>query len=410
MPKAHVVRASVALLLRAGLLLLAVILLSPVAARAAFDDAGFDGAGDVAQISLTTGRYTAIGSVESIEVSDSSFVVNLLAGSSITIYSAGRHTFNVSNPNDAAITFTCLSAESKLRIVGNGTHAVTVTPTGTACETGGSGGGGSGGGGGGGGGGGSPTPAPTPAPTPTSTPTPAPPLAVAPPAQPAPAPVSAFTFASDLKFGDVSEDVRQLQQFLNANGYTVAESGPGSSGNETSKFGPATKRAVAAYQAANSIPTTGYVGPKTRAAMNAAGAAAPAPTPVPVPEAPSFDRDLSMGSTGEDVRELQALLNIDPDTRIADAGPGSPGSETMMFGSATRAAVRKFQAKYGLPQVGRVGPATRAKLAEVLGGGAAPAGAPGTTPAPSAGETQQMLDLQQQIQNLQNLIQQLGGQ
>jgi len=83
--------------------------------------------------------------------------------------------------------------------------------------------------------------------------------------------------------------------------------------------------------------------------------------------ATSFTRALSFGSTGEDVRLLQKVLNSDPATQVATAGAGSPGSETTRFGPATEAAVKKFQVKYGIatassPGYGYVGPATRAKL------------------------------------------------
>jgi len=62
-------------------------------------------------------------------------------------------------------------------------------------------------------------------------------------------------------------DVKALQVYLNTHGYVVSSSGPGSVGNETSKFGGATRAAVIKFQKAMGItPAVGYFGPKTRAA------------------------------------------------------------------------------------------------------------------------------------------------
>ena len=75
-------------------------------------------------------------------------------------------------------------------------------------------------------------------------------------------------FSRNLYQGVSGEDVRALQKLLNANGYTVASTGPGSSGNETIYFGPATEAAVIRFQTARGItPPVGYVGPLTRAAL-----------------------------------------------------------------------------------------------------------------------------------------------
>ncbi len=89
----------------------------------------------------------------------------------------------------------------------------------------------------------------------------------------------------------------------------------------------------------------------------------------------SFDRDLTIGSTGVDVRALQLVLNHDPQTRLATSGPGSPGQETEYFGTITRNAVIRFQEKYaseiltplGLTGgTGYFGPSTREKVNSLL--------------------------------------------
>ena len=57
---------------------------------------------------------------------------------------------------------------------------------------------------------------------------------------------SRCSFTSALYVGVRSENVRCLQTYLNTNGFRVAFSGPGSSGNETDYFGARTKMAVVA--------------------------------------------------------------------------------------------------------------------------------------------------------------------
>ena len=77
-------------------------------------------------------------------------------------------------------------------------------------------------------------------------------------------------FKANLTLGSLGSEVKALQEFLNSHGYTVANSGAGSPGNETTKFGGLTRAAVIKYQKAKGItPAVGYFGAKTRAAVNA---------------------------------------------------------------------------------------------------------------------------------------------
>lgn len=79
-----------------------------------------------------------------------------------------------------------------------------------------------------------------------------------------------WQFTRTLQMGARGPEVFALQKILNADSQTrVANSGPGSPGNETSYFGRATERAVIAFQKLNTIlGETGRVGEKTREALN----------------------------------------------------------------------------------------------------------------------------------------------
>jgi len=76
------------------------------------------------------------------------------------------------------------------------------------------------------------------------------------------------SFTRTLTIGSSGQDVKNLQLFLNDNGYTISPSGAGSPGNEVMYFGGKTQAALAKWQAANGItPASGILGPKTRAYM-----------------------------------------------------------------------------------------------------------------------------------------------
>src|SRR6202034_248555 len=78
------------------------------------------------------------------------------------------------------------------------------------------------------------------------------------------------------------------------------------------------------------------------------------------PHPSQFTANLQIGSTGPEVKLLQEDLNSKGFT-VASTGPGSPGNETDMFGSLTKAALAKFQKANGIsPAAGYFGPITRA--------------------------------------------------
>lgn len=106
-----------------------------------------------------------------------------------------------------------------------------------------------------------------------------------------------------------------------------------------------------------------------------------------------FPKDLRQGDRGEDVRNLQKVLNSLPETTLAESGPGAPGEETDYFGPRTFTAVIKFQEKHAdeilfpiqlSKGTGFVGPMTRKKLNQ-----AAPAAGVSTGSGTSTGSSTQ---------------------
>jgi len=78
-----------------------------------------------------------------------------------------------------------------------------------------------------------------------------------------------FLFNKNLSLGSISNDVKELQKYFNANGFIIAKTGPGSKGSETTYFGALTKAALIKFQKANKIkPSVGYFGPITRDFIN----------------------------------------------------------------------------------------------------------------------------------------------
>lgn len=172
--------------------------------------------------------------------------------------------------------------------------------------------------------------------------------------------VNAFTI--NLYRGFNHPQVRTLQQCLNNKGIIVAANGSGSPSNETTFFGLLTQQAVQRFQANQNIvssgspQTTGYgfVGPKTRAALNTFCEGI-------VPAGPPFTKTLFLGMRDPEITLLQQFLARNPliyPERIV----------TGYFGLLTQKALKNFQRKYGIPENGVVDQITRDKLNQLYNG------------------------------------------
>jgi hypothetical protein len=89
------------------------------------------------------------------------------------------------------------------------------------------------------------------------------------------------------------------------------------------------------------------------------------PTITPTPTTNTFTiptRDLKLNITGEDVKQLQKLLNANG-FPVAISGVGSLGKETNKFGPLTKKALIKYQQANGItPAAGYFGPKTRLSM------------------------------------------------
>lgn len=82
---------------------------------------------------------------------------------------------------------------------------------------------------------------------------------------------SCFQFTQNMKLGSSGAQVLELQKSLNSMGFTVATTGAGSMGNESTYFGMLTKNAAIKYQTSVNLPAYGNVFAMTRAILNACG-------------------------------------------------------------------------------------------------------------------------------------------
>src|SRR3989344_1132161 len=241
-------------LTRAGICAIALLLLAPVLASAAADDVTLTTDTILSVNGVTLNVTGSSATIESIVVDSGTFSITILSGSVFEVTAPNRNELNPSTLSDATVNI-CSSSESRLRYEATATRTISITPLGSLCTTA-SGGGSTPAPSGGGGGGGSSVATQTIATTATTT---------ADTTTTATETVTSETTTSDgaalqaqlgalqnqlaglqgastaftrnLEVGGTGDDVLALQKFLNANGFTIAESGPGSSRDDTSNFG-----------------------------------------------------------------------------------------------------------------------------------------------------------------------------
>ncbi|MDO8500028.1 MAG: peptidoglycan-binding protein [bacterium] len=334
---------------------------------------------------LTGGNYhvgtDATNGVVTITVSASDINVTLNPGQFIRLNSTGRKEVTLSSSSGLTVSSECTAAEYIFRAEvssGGSQTTFTITPNSTTCSTGGSSGttstaSGGGGGGGGGGSGSISLPSSSTVLTPTVTPAPTPATPIPTPS----APVVSASFGSDLGLGSRGGDVTRLQQLLASDSSIYPE------GTITGYYGNLTVKAVRAFQAKYGISQVGRVGPATRAKLSEVFGAGQPPAAVSTPSAPvavGLTRELNPGARNNDVKALQEFLAKDKDIY-------PEGLATGYYGPATTNAVKRFQAKYGISTVGRVGPATLKKLQELMGAASVPAPTSALTPTPALAPT-----------------------
>ncbi len=185
----------------------------------------------------------------------------------------------------------------------------------------------------------------------------------------APLPYTAYTYSnfsknnevSSIKYvpvkqGQRSEDIRNLQKFLNSEGYTVALAGPGSAGNETDFFGNKTFEALKKFQMDAQIPVTGVLDEITKNLLDKKQTEA---NSLKVPQ-----KIILPGERNSDVKKLQSLLieiQVGPFAKEL-AKYGSTG----YFGPTTREAVKEFQRKNNIQPTGNFGPQTQKALLKLI--------------------------------------------
>lgn len=129
---------------------------------------------------------------------------------------------------------------------------------------------------------------------------------------------STASLTMNLSLGMEHPQVLTLQKMLNSNGFVLTDEGPGSPGNETSRYGSLTRDAVRRFQCAQKITcdgdehSTGYgfVGARTRAALLGGAIAAPkSDSALTVASTPASSGDDEITRLQAQIAELTRVLN-----------------------------------------------------------------------------------------------------
>jgi hypothetical protein len=181
------------------------------------------------------------------------------------------------------------------------------------------------------------------------------------PTTPTPTVTTNHTFTKYLTIGHKSEEVKQLQTLLKQLGHFTYPT-------ITGYFGNITKQAVIKFQQKH-IKTLGsapgWVGPKTRILLNELQTKTttteeekkdtPTKPTTPNTSKYTFTKYLTIGSNGEEVKQLQ--------NKLKELGHFTYPTATGYYGNITKTAVIKFQKANNLaPYPGWVGPGTRGVL------------------------------------------------
>ena len=101
--------------------------------------------------------------------------------------------------------------------------------------------------------------------------------------------------------------------------------------------------------------------PEATSTVTSTPAATPSATPAPAARVGGIRRNLTVGSRGDDVKNLQRFLIAQGKGSSTEALAGA--GDTGYFGALTRAALAEYQSSVGVaPSAGFFGPITRTKL------------------------------------------------